>query len=156
MDNSDFNQKIAIRQKGLKLLPNPITIVDFYAGEGHISRNLWSKLNASLTCIEKEQWKVDKLDFDCIKICDDNRNHIELASKADIIDLDAYGLVMKNLHDILKKNNKTQLIFFTESNPFCKFMSKVVDELIKLEITAFWIEKSNQSNVFYGYVYRKI
>lgn len=156
MDNSDFNQKIAIRQKGLKLLPNPKIIVDMYAGEGHLSRNLWSKLNASLTCIEKEQWKVNKLDFECIKICDDNKNHINLASKADIIDLDAYGLVMKNLKDILSANKKTQLIFFTESNPFCKFMSKVVDELITLDITCFWIEKSNQSNVFYGYVFRTI
>ena len=156
MDNSDFNQKIAIRQKGLKLLPNPVLVVDFYAGEGHLSRSLWSKLNANLTCIEKEQWKVDKIDFDCKKICDDNRNHIALASKADIVDLDAYGLVLKNLRDVLNASTKTQLIFFTESNPFCKFMSKVVDEIIKLDITAFWIEKSNQSNVFYGYVYRKI
>lgn len=156
MDNSDFNQKIAIRQKGLKLLPNPKTIVDMYAGEGHLSRSLWSKLGANLTCIEKEQCKIDKLDFDCIKICDDNRNHIELASKADIIDLDAYGLVMKNLKDILNTNKKTQLIFFTESNPFCKIMSKVVDEIISLDITCFWIEKSNKSNVFYGFIYRKL
>ena len=149
MDNSDFNQKIAVRQKGLKLLPNPISIVDFYAGEGHLSRSFWSKLNAELTCIEKEQWKVDKIDFDCVKICDDNRNYIGLAANADIVDLDAYGLVMKNIKDILSTSKKTQLIFFTESNPFCKFMSKVVDEIIKLDITAFWIEKSNQSNVFY-------
>ena len=156
MDNSDFNQKIAVRQKGLNLLPNPVSIVDMYAGEGHISRSLWSKLNANLTCIDKEQWKVDKLDFDCVKICDDNRNYIELASESDIVDLDAYGLVMKNIKNILSKSNKTQLLFFTESNPFCKFMSKVVDEIIKLDITAFWIEKSNQSNVFYGFIYRKI
>jgi hypothetical protein len=156
MDNSDFNQKIAVRQKGLKLLSKPISIIDFYAGEGHLSRSFWSKLNAKLTCIEKEQWKVDKIDFDCIKICDDNINYIELAATADIVDLDAYGLVMKNIRDILNASSKTQLLFFTESNPFCKFMSKVVEELIKLDITAFWIEKSNQSNVFYGYVYRKI
>jgi tRNA G37 N-methylase Trm5 len=156
MDNSDFNQKIAIRQKGLKLLPNPKTIVDMYAGEGHLSRNLWSKLNAQLTCIDKEQWKLNKLDFYCEKICDDNRKHISLASKADIVDLDAYGLVMKNLRDILNANRKTQLIFFTECNPFCKFMSKVVEELITLDITCFWIEKSNQSNVFYGFIYRQI
>ena len=156
MDNSDFNQKIKVRQKGLVLLPNPKTIVDMYAGEGHLSRNFWSKLNAELTCIEKEQWKIDKIDFDCTKISSDNRKHIKLAATADIVDLDAYGLVMKNIQDILNTSSKTQLLFFTESNPFCKFMSKIVEELIKLDITAFWIEKSNKSNVFYGYVYRKI
>jgi RNA-binding protein YlmH len=156
MDNSDFNQKIAVRQKGLALLPNPSKIVDMYAGEGHISRSFWSKLNAELTCIEKEQWKVDKLDFDCVKICDNNKKYVDLASKADIVDLDAYGLVMKILRDILNANKKTQLIFFTESNPFCKFMSKVVDELITLDITCFCIEKSKQSNVFYGFIYRQI
>jgi len=99
---------------------------------------------------------VDLLDFCCVKICDDNRNHIKLAAKSDVVDLDAYGLVFNNLKTILDTSCKTQLIFFTESNPFCKFMSKTVDELIKLDITAFWIEKSNQSNVYYGYVYRKI
>lgn len=156
MDNSDINQKIRIRQKGLKLLPNPKIIVDMYAGEGHLSRSLWSKLNTSLTCIEKEQWKVDNLDFKCTKICGDNRDYISLASTADIIDLDAYGLVMKILKDILNENKKTQLIFFTESNPFCKYISKIIDELLTLDITCFWIEKSNQSNVFYGYVYRII
>jgi len=156
MDNSDFNQKIAVRQKGLVLLPNPITIVDMYAGEGHISNCLWSKLNAKLTCIEKEQSKIDKIDFNCVKICDNNVNHIELAACADIVDLDSYGLVMKNVKEILAKSNKTQLLFFTESNPFCKFMSKVVDEIINLDVTAFWIEKSNQSSVFYGFIYKKI
>ncbi len=156
MDNSDFNQKIAVRKKGLVLLPNPSKIVDMYAGEGHISRSFWSKLKTELTCIDKVQWKIDLIDFDCYTICDDNRNYIELAASADIVDLDAYGLVMKNIREILSKSNKTQLLFFTESNPFCKFMSKVIDEIIKLDITAFWIEKSNQSNVFYGYIYRKL
>jgi len=155
MDNSDLNQKIGVRQKGLKLLPNPSIIVDMYAGEGHLSRNLWSKLSAHLTCIDKEQGKLDKLDFDCEKICDDNRNHIALAAKADIVDLDAYGLVMKNVRGIIAESNKTQLLFFTESNPFCKFMSKVIDEIISLDVTCFWIEKSNQSNVFYGFIYRQ-
>lgn len=155
MDNSDFNQKLNVRQKGLILLPNPASIVDMYAGEGHISRSLWSKLNARLTCIEKEQFKSDKIDFDCVNICDDNRNHLNIAANSDIVDLDAYGLVLKTLKDILDISNKTQLIFFTESNPFCKFMSKTVDEIIKLDITAFWIEKSNQSNVYYGYIFRK-
>ena len=156
MDNSDFNQKINVRKKGLKLLPNPKDIVDMYAGEGHISRSLWSKLNAKLTCIERDRKKINMIEFDCKKICDDNKNHIDLASKADIIDLDSYGLVLRKVKKILSKSTKTQLIFFTESNPFCKFMSKVVDELIKLDITSFWIEKSNNSNIFYGYVYRKI
>ena len=116
MDNSDFNQKIAVRQKGLALLPNPSKIVDMYAGEGHISRSFWSKLNAELTCIEKEQWKVDKLDFDCVKICDNNKKYVDLASKADIVDLDAYGLVMKILRDILNANKKTQLILIPMIN----------------------------------------
>lgn len=156
MDNSDFKQKIQVRKKGLKLFPRPESIVDMYAGEGFISKCLWSKLNADLTCIDKEQWKLNSIDIKCCKICDDNRNHIKLASECDIVDLDAYGLVMRNLSQILKISNKTQLIFFTESNPFCKFMSKTIEELIKLDITAFWIEKSNQSNVFYGYVYKKI
>lgn len=154
MDNSDFNQKLRIRQKGLALFPNPVSILDFYAGEGHLSRSLWSKLNAKLTCIEKEQWKVDRLDFDCIKICDDNANHIDLALKSDVVDLDAYGLVMQNLKEIVTKGKSPQLVFFTESNPFSRQMIKVVEQIISWDVTSFWIEKSNQSNVFYGFVYK--
>lgn len=142
--------------KGLVLLPAPSIVVDFYAGSGKISGALWSKLDTKLTCIEKEQAKLDTIQFPCVKICDDNRNHINLAANADIVDLDAYGLVMKPLKDILAQSKKTQLLFFTESNPFSKYMSTTINELLKLDITAFWIEKSNASNVYYGYVYRKI
>lgn len=154
IDNSDLQQKLNVRKKGLVLLPNPSLIVDMYAGEGHISRALWSKFNARLICIEKEWEKVSKIDFPSEIICDDNRKHIELAAKADIVDLDAYGLVMKNVQDVLNANDKTQLLFFTEANPFSKFISKTVEEIIKLDITSFWIEKSKQSHVYYGYIYR--
>lgn len=154
MDNSDFRQKILVRQKGLLLLPNPKKIVDMYAGEGNISKFLWSKLNADLTCIEKDFEKIKKIDF-AKTINDDNINHIDLTIDADIVDMDAYRLVMKPLKMVLNASKKTKLIFFTESNPFSKHIYATIEEILKLDITSFWIEKCNSSNVYYGFIYKK-
>ena len=153
MDNSDFRQKILVRQKGLLLLPDPKIIVDMYAGEGNISRCLWSKLNVDLTCIEKDAEKIKNIDF-AKTINDDNANHIDLTINADIVDMDAYRLVMKPMKTVLNASKKTKLIFFTESNPFSKNIHTTIDEILKLDITSFWIEKCNSSNVFYGFIYK--
>jgi 16S rRNA G966 N2-methylase RsmD len=155
MDNSDIRQKILVRQKGLQLLPNPKIIIDMYAGEGNISRCLWSKLNADLTCIEKDESKIKKIDF-AKTICDDNLNHIDITINADIVDMDAYRLVMNPLKTVLNASNKTKLIFFTESSPFSKHIYSTIEEILKLDITSFWIEKCNSSNVFYGFIYKKL
>ena len=155
MDNSDIRQKILVRQKGLSLLPNPSKIIDLYAGEGCISRVLWSKICKDLTCVEKEAEKIKKIDF-AKTICDDNLNHLLITIDADIVDMDAYRLVMKPMKEVLKISQKTKLIFFTESNPFSKHIYTTIEEILKLDITSFWIEKCNSSNVFYGFIYKKI
>jgi hypothetical protein len=154
MDNSDIRQKILVRQKGLFLLPNPSKIVDMYAGDGNISRLLWSKLNAELICIEKEKSKIDKIDF-AEKILGNNIDYLHLTADADIVDMDAYGLVMNTVKKVIAVSKCTKIIFFTESNPFSKNIHTTIDEILKLKITAFWIEKCNSSNVFYGYIYKQ-
>lgn len=155
MDNSDFRQKILVRQKGLALLPSPLKIVDMYAGEGNISRYLWSKMSVDLTCIEKDPDKVKNIDF-AKTICDDNMNHLALTSDADIVDMDAYRLVLKPIREVLNASVTTKLIFFTESNPFSKHIFATIEEILKMDITSFWIEKCNSSSVFYGYIYKRI
>jgi 16S rRNA G966 N2-methylase RsmD len=155
MDNSDIQQKIMVRQKGLLLLPNPKKIVDMYAGNGYISRILWSKVCSDLTCIEKESEKAANIDF-AKTIVGNNLDFIELTKDADIVDMDAYRLVMKPLKEVLKSSTKTKLIFFTESNPFSKHIFTTIEEILKLDITSFWIEKCKSSNVFYGFIYKII
>jgi 16S rRNA G966 N2-methylase RsmD len=155
MDNSDIQQKIMIRQKGLLLLPNPKKIVDMYAGNGHISRILWSKICNNLICIEKESEKTVNIDFAKV-IVGNNLEYIDLTKDADIVDMDAYRLVMKPLKEVLKVSITTKLIFFTESNPFSKHIFATIEEILKLNITSFWIEKCNSSNVFYGFIYKKL
>lgn len=156
MDNSDFRQKILVRQKGLPLLSNPPKkIVDMYAGEGNISRYLWSKMNADLTCIEKDSEKIKKINFGRT-ICGDNLDYIDFTKDADIVDMDSYRLVMKPIKQVLKVSTKSKLIFFTESNPFSKHIFSTIEEILKMDITSFWIEKCNSSHVYYGYIYQNI
>lgn len=155
MDNSDIYQKIMVRQKGLLLLPNPKKIVDMYAGNGHISRILWSKLCNDLICIEKEKEKAINIDF-TKTIIGNNLDYIELTRDADIVDMDAYKLVMNPLKKVLSASVTTKLIFFTESNPFSKHIFTTIEEILKMDITSFWIEKCKSSNLFYGYIYKKL
>lgn len=155
IDNSDIKQKIAVRQKGLHLIENPKKIVDMYAGEGHISRTLWSKIGAELICIDKDSNKLKNIGF-AKTICDDNRNQIPITFDADIVDMDAYGLVLMPLRKVLEASMVSKIIYFTECNPFSKHIFKTIEEILTLDITAFWIEKCKSSNVFYGYVYKKI
>jgi 16S rRNA G966 N2-methylase RsmD len=134
-------------------LPYPKKIVDMYAGNGHISRILWSKVCNDLTCIEKEREKAVNIDF-AKTIVGNNHDFIELTKDADIVDMDAYRLVMKPLKEVLTASTTTKLIFFTESNPFSKHIFTTIEEILKLDITSFWIEKCKSSNVFYGFIYK--
>lgn len=152
MDNSDLRQKILVRQKALKLIPSPNKIIDMYAGEGFISKYLWSKLNSQLICIDKERKKINKIDF-AKTIVGDNNNYIDLTKNADIVDLDAYGLVIKTLKKVLDVSENTKVICFTESNPFNKSVYSIISQILEMNIHSFWIEKSHSSNVYYGFIY---
>lgn len=155
IDNSNINQKINIRQKGLFLATTPFYVIDMFAGEGLISKIFWNKISKNLIIIEQEQSKIDKINFDCIKICGDNRNYIELTKNCNIVDLDAYGLLFdsKIINKILEYSECDKLIYFTESNPFSKKIEHTIFKILELNPDCFFIEKANNSSVFYGYMF---
>ncbi len=151
IDNSDIKQKLDLRKRGMSLVPTPSFIVDMYAGEGHISDSIWRHYDCSLILIEKEQSKADKIKFGEV-IVGDNRNYLDKTKLANVVDCDAYGLVFKLIKDIIAFSETHKIIFFTESNPFSKSIYKAIDSILELKPKAFWIEKSNNSSVYYGYL----
>lgn len=152
IDNSDFQQKINIRARGMSIYPcsNP-KIVDLYAGEGRISNAFWRHYSSNIVLIEKDENKISKINFGT-KIIGDNRNHLDITKDADVIDADTYGLVFNIIKKVIEISDKRKIIFFTESNPFTKNINKTISEIMELKPLAFWIEKSNSSSVFYGYL----
>lgn len=151
IDNSDIKQKIQLRKKGMSLITTPSLIVDMYAGEGLISDSFWRHYNCNLILIEKEEYKANKIKFGQV-IVGDNKKHLEKTKFADVVDCDAYGLVFNLIKDIVYISENKKIIFFTESNPFTKSIYKSIDSILELKPDAFWIEKSNNSSVFYGYL----
>lgn len=152
IDNSDIKQKLELRKRGMSLVATPSLIVDMYAGEGHISNSMWKHYdNCNLILIEKEQSKANKINFGQV-IVGDNRNYLDITKHADIVDCDSYGLVFKLIKDIVSISESQKIIFFTESNPFTKSIYKAIDSILELKPKAFWIEKANNSSVYYGYL----
>ena len=153
IDNSDIQQKLHTRRRGMELFhcPESPKIVDLYAGTGVISELMWKHYTDDLTLIEKEANKAAQIKFGKV-IIGNNKDYLNLTIEADIVDADAYGLVFKTISDIVKISKKRKIIFFTESNPFTKSIYKSIDTIRELNPLAYWIEKSNSSSVFYGYL----
>lgn len=152
IDNSDLQQKINIRARGMSIFPcsNP-KIVDLYAGEGNISNLFWKHYSDNIFLIEKEKGKANKISFGTV-IIGDNKRFLDLTKDADIVDADAYGLVFSTIKKVVDISEKKKIIFFTESNPFTKSIHKTIEQILELKPIAFWVEKANNSSVFYGYL----
>lgn len=158
IDNSNINQKIAIRQKGLSLLKSSqFDVLDMYAGVGIITNTFWAKVAKNVYCCEKENGKFISNAENVILFEGDNSEKIHISEHFEVIDLDAYGLVLKKIKDISKiKQTKERLIFFTEFNPIAYKKNWQYDfmlELLKLNPTGIFIEKASNSAVLYGYIY---
>lgn len=156
-DNGDLAHKIDIRNRAISALGySPNLVIDFYAGEGVISSLFWQANAKKIICVENNTEKAKKIDIKnaCVVI-GNNKRFISLANDADIIDCDAYGLVMPFI-ELLPKN---KLVIFTDGSLVKQhrvfkavndFYSKA-DELLK----GFVIEKSITGNAFYGYGWTK-
>jgi precorrin-6B methylase 2 len=156
-DNGDLAHKIDIRNRAISALGySPNLIIDFFAGEGVISYLFWQANAKKIICVENNAEKAKKIDIKNARVVvGDNKSFISLASDADIIDCDAYGLVMPFI-ELLPKN---KFVIFTDGSlvkqnkvfkAVKEFYSKA-DELLK----DFVIEKSITGNVFYGYGWTK-
>lgn len=153
-DNSDFATKILMRQRALAYRPIRL-VVDYFAGEGLITSRLWRHISERVICIERDKNKAMRIKGDNIQvIAGDNSDHIGIAKDADIIDCDAYGLVMPFIERIRASGAKP-FVFFTDGTPEkqrkvrnadSEFMRKLRANLID-----FHFEKSLGGNAYYGY-----
>lgn len=151
-DNADIAHKINIRHRALSMLnQKPNLVIDAYAGSGVVSSMLWSTVSKKVICIEKDKNKLNKINKENIeKINGDNRQYIHLMNDADIIDCDAYGLVMP----FIKLLPKNKLIVFTDGTPTKQKKVFNADKIfwhnVNLLLRDYVIEKSISSNAYYG------
>lgn len=159
-DNSDLQHKLRIRQKALAG-SRPQLVVDAYAGQGVIAGMFWRHLADRVICIEKNGKKAG-----CIKhggnvgvVCGDNRDYLDICQKADVVDCDAYGLVMPYIKLLRSWAKPGTLIVFTDGSPTKKHKVCMAENMFYSEIknllSGWHIEKNAGETAFYGYGYLK-
>ncbi len=153
-DNSDFQDKIMLRNKVFEYFTTIDNVIDFYSGQCVISNKLWSNISKTVTCIDKKQ-QTGEINGNITRIVGDNNNYINLSSN--VIDCDAYGLVMPFIKKIIKNNDDHKVIFFTDGTPSRqrkfknaeKEFKEHIESIKKLEYDFFL---NSRETAYYGYI----
>ena len=162
-DNSNIQQKIRVRKKGLSEFSNlNIDIVlEMYAGAGILSK-FWSQIANKLICVEKDKSKLDNIIYENVEKYNTDNNSlaiINISKDIQIIDCDAYGKVTNQLKILLDIATTDKLIFFTDGTlkQEMKTKQKFFDEeMKKLNADKIYYEKAIGGNVYYGYIFKKL
>jgi len=159
-DNSDIRQKIMIRNNLFSYHLNKDICIEYFAGEGVLTKMFWANVCKNVICVEKEQSKINKINLQNVtKYIGNNIDFIELSENIEIIDCDAYGLVTDFIRKILEvSKTKQKIIFFTDG--FFKVQKKLkhlkynFEDIVKsLYPDKYFYEKALGGNVYYGYLY---
>lgn len=151
-DNESLALKLEVRNAALKHLgKKPNLVLDMFAGEGVISKMLWCGISDHVICIEKDAKKASKITNKAQVIIGDNSESINLAENAEIIDCDAYGMVM----DLIKKLPKNKIVVFTDGTPMkAKRIFNAEMEFqknLKLLFSHVFVKKNLSGTAYYGW-----
>lgn len=110
-DNGDPQSKIALRLTAAKLFKDKPRVLDCYAGEGHMYRNVWRDNSSAYMGMDKKYSRTSK---DPRGLCfrGDNARLIERAMRQqwDIVDLDAYSNPWVLLRQVLRRSTVDRLV----------------------------------------------
>jgi len=135
-------------------------ILEVFAGWGNMTK-YWSQIAGQVISNEKDLSKLGFVLPENVKTLnlDYRDNHIiELCKNIEIIDCDAFGLIMDYVKELCEMSNTNKLIFFTDG---IKKRSKV---LKKINIEKYfnnynyddiYYEQCTMGNVFYGYIFKR-
>lgn len=115
-DNADLQHKLRLRSRALGYL-RPALVLDAFAGEGVITRMLWRHVSQRVICIEQSADKAAKIPSGIDVVVGNNRDYPSLAESADVIDCDAYGLVMPYIELLVEHARPGALVVFTDGTP---------------------------------------
>lgn len=160
-DNSDIKQKLALRNQVFNFDINTNEVIEYFAGEGQMTK-FWQNISEKITCIDTDLKKLELIKSENLTLINgDNKNYLHLSKNVELIDCDSYGLVLDFVKDILEISETNKLIFFTDGSPryfkSLKLKKNDFEDKIKaLKPTQYHYEHSNQGNVYYGFIYKKL
>ena len=117
-DNADLQHKLRLRSQALGD-HRPALVIDAYAGEGVITGMLWRHVAKRVVCIEQSAAKAQRIASHARVevVVGDNREQLALVAAAEVIDCDAYGLVMPYIERVARHARPGTLVVFTDGTP---------------------------------------
>lgn len=155
-------QKIAWRNRLFSLWPGPYRVVEYFAGWGNLTAAFWAKAAACVSCYEIDEKKVnvlrDKFAGQAhISITHaDAFDHIDAGADVEVVDCDAYGIVIDMMNEILKRSQTPRkVIFFTDGTlsqeKAAKRTGQFEREIGLIGSDRDWV-RAPDSNAYFGYV----
>ena len=159
-DNSDFQDKILLRNRVFDYFEEIPLVIDFYSGDCVIAKKLWANISIKVICIDKKK-QIEAIPGNIERMVADNAGKISLSNTCNVIDCDAYGLVMPFISKIIKGSTCDKVIFFTDGTPtrHRRFKSakkefyKMIDDINPDE---FICNMNMNKSAFYGMIFKKI
>lgn len=156
-DNADLQHKLMLRSEALGD-KRPALVLDAYAGEGVMTRMLWRHVADRVVCIEQSAAKARKIEGAEV-IVGDNCEQLALAAEADVIDCDAYGLVMPFIERLARYAQPGTLIVFTDGTPVkakkVASARRVFHEEAERLLYGLVVNESASGTTYYGYGWLK-
>ena len=161
-DVSKNRQKWKIRQAALSKYPhlNKKEVLEVFAGWGNMTQ-YWSQIADTLYVNDIDESKMESIiQPNVIKLSKDYRDVeiIEMSKEIEVVDCDAFGLIMNYVKRLCEVSQVDKLIFFTDG------IKKRAKALKRINIERYfhnynyddlYYESSDMGEVFYGYIYKK-
>lgn len=153
IDNSDLRQKVALRNRLFNYPVSTKKCLELFSGTGEIRTAFWDKAVESVYSVDIEN-KGCHLD-----LISDSFSLAYLSPNFEIIDCDAYGVVLPLIKEMAMLRNSRQLYFFTDGGEVQNkhrgknyySVKKMIEEM---NPTDYLIEYSRfASRVVYGLIY---
>lgn len=152
VDNSDLLQKIRIRSKIFEYDIKIESCLEYFSGKGVLREAFWNKICEKVFSIDIENTGTH------LDLVSDSFKLAELSVNYQIIDCDAYGVVLPFVAKMAKMRNSPQIYFFTDGgevqNKHKPGIYSVEDLVKSMQPTDYKIETSSFANrVKYGLIY---
>lgn len=149
-----------MRNDVFKFFKDIHTVCDMYCGSMEITKRLWSNISNLVIAFDKKEIDVPFPDNVIYKQSDSrNPNAISLTRYVNVIDCDAYGIVIPHIKAILDESQVDKIIFFTDGTPTKNMsLTSVINfehEVLSLNPDDYKIELSDKATAYYGWVYKK-
>lgn len=155
-------QKIAWRNRLFSLAKPPYRVIEYFAGAGYVTEAFWIKAASDIACYELDEKKVATLhakfgDNPAVSITHaDAFDRLDDSADYEVVDCDAYGIVIDMVSEILKRSQtEHKVIFFTDGTlaqeKAAKRAGQFEREIQLIGSDRDWV-RSPDSNVYFGYV----